>query len=375
LSGAPKEDPRQLALEQALHTFKASQYDEMVRNGCSQALTSWVAAERIDTLLERAYGSMLDAHQAMSAAQFTALGDVTLQVTQAVVELRLFFATLPLAEGALARLGEASEIEKAVVAAFYAQIKIVQQIATSIVSGSFDTLDARLNALGALQTRYGIASVGNKNELYNLLGGARAAGLLQLIGTMKSIHDIGERIEGYHKDAGAAENAYLDAGGQYSTLLSQLEDAVTKMKAQVAACKTIQPTTSTQTQPPPQTGDYGPVPANGNTQSRCAALGGGAHVIRVGDVITFTAGPANPGACAGSVSWIWPPFEGMTVIRGCAADSATCVEKATRPTYCNMCPVLKPVYVTGCISGKSGFGQWGSCVYYAVIPAPTPVRP
>jgi hypothetical protein len=46
-------------------------------------------------------------------------------------------------------------------------------------------------------------------------------------------------------------------------------------------------------------------------------------------------------------------------------DGATCVTKATNPTY-NGTPYS--VYVAACISGHSTQGNFGSCVYYAVVP-------
>src|SRR5205823_5517501 len=49
--------------------------------------------------------------------------------------------------------------------------------------------------------------------------------------------DISDDIDQYHKTAGAAESAYLQAGAHYTTLLAQLKAAVTRIKSSVANCK------------------------------------------------------------------------------------------------------------------------------------------
>lgn len=107
----------------------------------------------------------------------------------------------------------------------------------------------------------------------------------------------------------------------------------------------------------------GPPPTEPPVQSRCAALHVSPQVLKVGETITATAGPATDecGGPASSVSWSWGFAVGGDVIAGCGETEATCEWRAEEPTG-----TPSDRWSELCIEGGSPFGGWYSCEYYAV---------
>lgn len=100
-----------------------------------------------------------------------------------------------------------------------------------------------------------------------------------------------------------------------------------------------------------QSGSFGAIPYGDPLQSRCQGMTLGAHVVKVGQIISATTtdgvcGPTGPGN-----HWTWS----VSGVRGCGANATKCVFKAaeTNGTYANVC-----------ISGANVQGGWSSCDYY-----------
>jgi Carboxypeptidase regulatory-like domain len=85
------------------------------------------------------------------------------------------------------------------------------------------------------------------------------------------------------------------------------------------------------------------------------------QVIKVGETITASAGPATDqcGGPASSVSWTWG--YGGEVVAGCGETAPTCEWRAESPTG-----TPSDRWSEICIDGNSPFGGWYSCEYYAV---------
>jgi hypothetical protein len=99
--------------------------------------------------------------------------------------------------------------------------------------------------------------------------------------------------------------------------------------------------------------------------SRCAPVSFSPHVVKVGQKIVASAGPATDqcGGLAEKVSWSWNVafMAGLDVASGCGPTSSSCVLRAVTATGT---PGNR--YTEGCIDGASPFGGWESCDYYAV---------
>jgi hypothetical protein len=111
----------------------------------------------------------------------------------------------------------------------------------------------------------------------------------------------------------------------------------------------------------PAATEPGPPPTEPPVQSRCAALSISPQVVKVGETVTASAGPATDqcGGPASSVSWSWEI--GGKVVSGCGETDATCEWRAESPTG-----TPSDRWTELCIFGNSPFGGWYSCEYYAV---------
>jgi Calx-beta domain len=107
--------------------------------------------------------------------------------------------------------------------------------------------------------------------------------------------------------------------------------------------------------------EVGPEPTELLPESRCANLSLAPSVVRVGETITASAGPATDecGGPASSVSWVWGA--GGETVSGCGETSTTC---EFRPEEATGTPGNR--WTQLCIFGSSPFGGWESCAYYAV---------
>lgn len=229
--GTPVEDPLQTQLEKALLAFDQ-------RAACSSALLAYQAAEKLDRSLRMAFSSLVDAKAALSSAQSSELGLMYSRLGLLAAQGALFAATAPETEAAVAALGTAGKAAQAAKAwSNYvgAGISALSVIPQAIAAHKWDYIDTVIGSLGTANAAIG-TETGTLTGLLKAAGSPAAGAVLQLVGAVKTIHDTLEDVDQFFKDAGAAENAYAEAGGQYALLLPHFELAVTKMKTAFADC-------------------------------------------------------------------------------------------------------------------------------------------
>ena len=101
---------------------------------------------------------------------------------------------------------------------------------------------------------------------------------------------------------------------------------------------------------------FGPIPYNGDIQSRCEGLHLGSHVVFPGKEVVAT---ASAGICGGPPvnHWSWGAGPVAPGVHGCGENATFCEFKAGAATN---------VYGLVCINGGNQQGGWVSCDYYAV---------
>jgi hypothetical protein len=359
----------QAQLESELESFRASELPDAEQRECTTVLTPFHRASTDDQLLRNSLDTLRTEQQALSAQEKADYGIVIFDAAALLTDVAAFFEGLPVAQKELEGLTAAAQAEhlatqqlEAVATLFASIDKAISGLVIWLSppsGGNFDNALTNMtqasNAVSLLVAGLNFtALVGELKGLAGVVGGLAVQGVLGEISVITDFLALGDDLEQAGHDLGAHGVAAEQAYGLYRQLLLRLQGDLADAQAAMTSCH-----------PLPTNSSVGPVPQVGG-QSRCAALtmtgGGRDHVFLEDDTISFTVPGKHAEACFGSADWDWN-LPGVVPKAGCKHDDFSCTGRVT-PTS---------GYVTGCLSGSSGFGPWSSCVYYAGVAKGTAV--
>ncbi len=227
----PQQDALDTALVAAMSDFRTgSDWNTAVAKDCAGVFTAYNAASDLEDKMHADFNNLTDLFAAMTTNDVTAAALLANHVTQLASAVAAWNVAAKEVAAALDATVSNPELVKNIGAAVVGTANEVQNIRAAEYTGSYNGIDGLLNSLTNGVGR--LAAYAKSPELKKL-GGPLAQRLLALTAAVNEVTNAVNDLIEWHSTLTIEAQAYFQAAAHYSKHISDLKDAVTKMKTEM----------------------------------------------------------------------------------------------------------------------------------------------